>query len=297
MAEDSSFDVSSLRKELTSIQESLTSAIGKVPSVTVKQEAKTLKIKALSWNIKENRGTAFVRNFLVPQTVSDINPDVVFLQEQETEKIIKYIASVCSLMWGRSYERVSGRIAKGEAAVLYDSNVFHKFEDRNLSHYMGKVFKPQGPQTRKGKKIPQVEVFEDRVAAVSLEHNVTGEQIIFISFHKKSGSDQLATNLLEIVSTIGKEEKALVVTGADFIPSDSQSSKAKVCVPRKEPEQMRFPEHCCFIFAGPRVVKCIEVFVQNIIPDRDSGSDKAYSNKKYNESVKHDPLVCQLSIM
>ena len=290
MAEDDPFDV---REELTSIQENLTSAIGKLPSVTVKQEAETLKIKALSWNIKGNPGTATVRNFLVPKTVSDINPDVVFLQEQETEKIIKYIASVCSITLGRSYCVSVGR-AK-EAAVLYDSKVFKKSDDSNLSDYVEKVCMPHSRQTRQGENESLVEVFKDRVAAVSLEHNVTRKRIIFISFHKKRESDQLATNLLEIVSTIGKEEEALVVTGADFIASDSQSIEAKVCVPEEEPEPTRFPNHC-FILAGPGKDKDMKVFVQNIIPDRDLGSDTciAYSNEEYNKSVKHDPLVGQL---
>ena len=272
------FDFTLFEKELTSINGKLTSAIDKLPSGTAKPEVETLKITALSWNImgKSKQGCSDARNVLVPIVVGDVNPDVVLLQETKPDFLVKYIASKCSLnRRSRSYKEVNAGDPR-EARVLYDSEVFE--------------IKPARVEGDMGRK-----------ALVRLEHKLTRKQIIFMSFHnenRKGKSKRLATTFCRDVSRMAGVKNTLVVAGADFNCDGFEAGSA--VIPPYEVTERRLSKKKIdyFILASPGSVEVkTSVTALKIIPSTDPHSSVAYSRKQYNDSLDHDPLVCELSIM
>lgn len=297
------FDFNSFKKELTSIKDNLTSAIKKVPPF---QE--TSNIVVLSWNIN-GEDPAAARNVMVSKIVGDINPDVLLLQEVKSEKMVKYIASTCSIRWNRSYEYVQAG-EKDEARVLYDPKMFTNLlpseqiqakKSMKLEKYVQEVC-PASKKLRSGAIVPEVEEYNNRVAALPLRHNKTGEEIIFMSFHNRKPTHEdtkrLAEKFLQIVLTIADKENKLVVVGADFNCKQS-TGPGPPCIPNYDATGRRLSKKIdYFVFACPgNDTPNASVVAYDIIPRESTGSSLAYSREEYNDCLDHDPLVCTLSIV
>ena len=296
------FDFNSFKKELTSVKDSLTSAIKKLPPV---QE--TSNIVVLSWNVN-GEDPVKARNLMVPKIVGDINPDVLLLQEVKSKKMVHYIASTCSIRWNRSYEYVESE-KEDEAKVLYDPKMFAKplpseqiepKKGMKLKSYVKEVSEAT-KELRSGDIVPDVDVYEKRVAAVSLEHKRTENQIIFMSFHNRKPTHEdtkrLAETFLQIVLTIADKENKLVVVGADFNCKQS-TGPGPPCIPNYDATARRLHKKKIdyFVIAGPgNETPNASVVAYDIIPRESTGSSLAYSREEYNDCLDHDPLVCTLS--
>lgn len=252
MAERDEFDFISFKKKLDSISRRLTSVIGELSAHT---------ITALSWNLAA--GSKSVYDFLVPQKVSDINPDVVLLQEVDNATV-RSIASMCHLVSGRSYHSAGEKSVR----VLYDSKVFSLL------------------QTPK-----EDEIGTSPYVAAKLQHKETGMQITFTSFQSEfilESREKLATEICKIVS----ETANLVVAGVDIkcrtnffddILNDMQGIK----IWNSETHQL--------ILSDVQANHAFETL--NIIPSTDPSFKEAYNNTHYQKSLKYvKPVLCSLSI-
>lgn len=261
------------------------------------------RLSVLSWNImgKSRSGLAHARNVLVPKIVGDVNPDVVLLQEIGSTKIVNYIASTCSFMWGRLYKYVSTDKQNGTyvkaAGVLYDSHKFMVVPQQEQKDRMN--LDPFIPQEQANDAVKKD--YEERVVAIQLEHKDTKKQIILImSFHNKNdeSSAQLSKMFCQIVSKIAGSKQEMVVAGADlnWKPDKEDSSVKKTFIPDYEATDRRLSldEIDHFILAQHQVnaVKAL-----NIIPPTSPHCEMAYKRKEYHDALNHDPLVCELSIV
>ena len=202
-------------------------------------------LRVVSWNIY-GKGTARLRNRLVPRVIKKIDPDIVLLQETKTDTLIRIIIDESKPK--RLYESVCAG-ERTESQILYDSNKY-KIPHNELSfsldevfelcreevertkqcthvehtyhHRRGKQVQVEKRHTRRGEKGGLEATYHRRVSKVCLEHKMTGQMIIFLSFHNlntSQGGDQrdLAASLfLDIVEAMSKRTGVVVVAGADL---------------------------------------------------------------------------------
>lgn len=264
----------------------------------------------LSWNIfgKTRAGTAESRNHVVPRLVSQLNPDVLLLQEIPTEKIIRRVIDQCQQDHNRLYYCVNAGV-KTEARILYDRNMFELDRRVGLDGIVKELFDPQlTPLALQGEK----EVFRDRVVAVRLTHIGTQNDIIFVSFHnsRRNAADR-ATRFCKVVATLANKENAPVVAGADlnctryvdnFHPGD-------VHVPTYGPTSRRpvLNQIDFFIYDSPdNITVADEVTAWDFLPDALPAAADHPFNQIFvglqqdlgtcKDSLNHDPLSCSLNI-
>ena len=260
MAKWDGFDFISFKKKLDSISKGLTSAI---------EELSPNAITALSWNLTVGSTEKKAYDFIVPQRVGDINPDVVLLQQVDND-MARSIASMCHLVSGRSYHSAG----EENVRVLYDSKVFNLLQN---SEEIG-----TGPGT-------------SHYVAATLRHKDRGMQITFMSFQSNPTDEcdstemkQLATAFCEIVSRTAHERNTLVVAGVDL--------NFFANIPNGTPERVIFNSGTHQLILSDAQAKP-DFKTLNIIPSTDRSFKEAYNDTHYQKSLKHvNPLLCSLSI-
>ena len=273
-------------------------------------------IIVLSWNIRGKSGCkALPRNLLVHHVVSDINPDVILLQEVPSDMIINDLIVPWCEVKNRIYHCVSAG-DKGEARVLYDSCMFEPYPTEvsskvDLDPLVAEVVLPMPNEDEimyEQRLQAEQRMYGERVAAVRLKHKATGKIIIFMSFHNKYKSgkvQEMATKFCRMVHRAARmQENALVVAGADLNCTDF--SCHGVHIPEYVPTNRRHRVIDYYVSAWPDniwvedlIVSAHNIFendfvcqhierLQDIVP---------YSFQDYINSLDHDPLVYRLRVV
>ena len=316
--------------DLSSFRETLPPVSG--GSSLEEGEGPRLEIKVMSWNIN-GRGPAQDRNRLVPLVVREVGPDVLLLQETETDALVTGIRSQARGA-GRGYEEVSAGNTK-EARVLYDSKLYEAIPLREARIFPGRrdrgrlslaeVLEQSMPQEEqrelRGRAAGGMrQLFRRRIAIVGLkrrEHElVPGRVMIFMSFHNVNTSqggevrEKGARGFCQIVQTVRELTGSVVIAGADL---NQQMRSDTPTIPQYKPTSRRSRIIDYFILASPPGrLEHSPVSALDIVAARDDPlnplhrlvaellrppmSGPAHTIEDYGRAVDHDPLVCNLIV-
>ena len=144
------FNLSSMRESLVSTEEKLTSVREKLTSTILKHPSigkgeQIARFTVLSWNIfgQTHQGYAGCRSHLVPRVLKESGADVLLLQETK-QKSIELKPSYKDLCVG-----------KEDVRVLYDSDIFEKHEDCEVSLLNWEKMQQGKKMKKEGKKMQE----------------------------------------------------------------------------------------------------------------------------------------------
>lgn len=167
------------------------------------------QVKVLSWNIHGNASTSD-RKDIVTEVVRERKPDVLLLQEVQSQQILNDLPT--------EYRHVPERVQKN-SLVLYDSDKFvpsTKIEDETLLidalHEVG------------GNDVIGIICQRKRISMVRLRFKTYPKEIIFVSFHNMnidqrggpSKKRMAATKFCDMVEKMREMTGTDVVAGADL---------------------------------------------------------------------------------
>lgn len=268
------------------------------------QEAPALNFRVLSWNINGPRHAAR-RNVLVPQVVTELNPDVLLLQESinvPTRETARRIG----------YDWVGANDVE-QARVLYKPNVFRLLRKLDFNKILKKLFDEHEPQRAlRGEQ----RVYKYRAIAARMRHIASQRDIIFVSFHNKRhgvGGEgvvvDMATTFCNVVEKLAdiNHENVPVVAGADLNCANFLHGGVNVSAYMYVPTPRRAGTAIVDYFVSSVNVDgtlAVNNF-SNYLPDHpnhvfnhpvDMDLLGGQNNDTYQESVPHDPLMCNFSI-
>lgn len=281
-----------------------------------KQEVPALEINVLLWNIngKTYKGCAGARNLLVPRVVSQLNPDVLLLQEIPSQRIITMLLEELSHAHRRRYDIVCAGNPT-EAVILYARD---RFTSENIPINLDDIVEECYPGAVVNRVLKgEQEVYKDWVIAIRLTHIATKRSVIFVSFHNKrhgvgaGGVVKMATRFCNVMAKLADKQNVPVVAGADLNCADFDRGAAVVPRYVSTPRRILVAQVDYFILAWPanfaveHTVSAEDVFPDDV-PEhthkfnpifvalqRDNPHIKLAT---YKDSLDHDPLMCALNI-
>lgn len=305
----------------------LPSEDSEVKSKPTSEQPPVLLPHVVSWNIY-GKGTARIRNLIVPRVIKKINPDIVLLQETKTDTLIKNI--IAESKPARSYKSVCAG-ERTESQILYDANRY-EISHNELSPTLDEVFElcreeveqtkqcthvvhtgghrklqVEKKQTRSGETGGLKATYHRRVSKVCLKHIITGQMTVFLSYHNLNTSqggpqrDLAASLFLDIVKAMSERTGVVVVAGADL----NCTMKPHPMIPGYEKTERRSRKVDYFIVGSPTaggVSPSVTAWdfvgaerdennqLHGVIRDILRSTD--CSNSDINRCLDHDPLVC-----
>lgn len=246
----------------------------------LKVEPLPLKICVLLWNIN-GIGETKLRNRLVPDVVKEIQPDVILLQEIETDKLVKKINKPPN-----EYEEVFAECTrtkcKKETRILFNTKKFTRVTVVDFSTVLKTSVKTVAlaskPMVTRSVDAHWQEIFRDRTSIVGLTRKGYDTTIVFLSFHNAyTGLDdderkEYAERFCKIVSEISIQTGYTVIAGADLNCKIAFGDHNGATVLYYEATRRRKKEIDHFIVAPPGItgkttVKALN-FVETVNGDR-----------------------------
>lgn len=208
-----------------------------------REEEESLTTTVLSWNIN-GLDQAEARKQMLVTAISEINPDVMLLQETKAS-IVKFLKHKVIPEKDYIFEAAGNG---EEAMVIYKKDAFKKVNPSqvNLDKVLEKVILEDEIIILREKRVPVRDRIKERSCVVHLRHISTEREIIFVSYHnirKGGGKDavkNIATKVCKIIAELYNSTKCFIIAGVDF--NCSQFVKDCVTVPEYTPTPRRKTE-------------------------------------------------------
>ena len=287
-----------------------------------------IPIKVLCWNIDGKEGSeAGPRNCLVPAVVEWVYPDVLLLQQNKSDVIVRPCQSIKKYRAKRSV-----RIA--ESIVLYDQDEYEIMDEKEHPLLEGRTT----PRTYLelihnclDDMQDETEILGERISFVALRRreNPKAPVMIFVSFHNtykdtvkvKGDRAELFCNFLSKLHCWTADIGCVIVGGADLnyqLSDDFCKGLEEADVPqydmtrrrikkqKKEPKKIKKIDY--FVVASDDTeasVKALDFIdtkegdflhplMSNPIMEPGSAEPCTYTSADYDKSLDHDPLVCEI---
>lgn len=266
----------------------------------------SLPVTVLSWNIygKTTKGMAEARKIMLKNTIGDIKPDVMLLQET-INSIDKFFSDTGIPKEDYNYEEAQNN---KEARIIYKTSAFEEVKKCNVDTILAKVFPESETRETKSGKVHGRQTIKDRLCVVHLRHKQSGGEIIFVSYHninKGKQSDIMASKVCKIIADLHDSSSCCVIAGVDFNSKDFEREDVEVPNYEVTPRRSEEDKIDYFIVSKSTVnweVESVKSF--DLFPKDTSIYKKLQSfiasfvwEDQYEEALDHDPLVLSLTVV